>query len=222
MLFFTTLTLQIPYSPNLWYAISEQCKWNLSLCSVHSLSNYTLPSDHCSRHPILSLTQSCWSLHTNPEVFTLSWFFSYIFFLFFRQKGITFSVFIAAYPEASSPLSDTTLSSFHLLTTLSSAFVSFVIFLPGFLDTVSVSQPLFHNVHSKHVTLESFIKHRRLLLSSFIIDGNRFKTWFWSSDDMPVARNPDFKFSEDNRLIDRANNNDNGSASGSWEYNHLS
>ena len=142
MLFFTTLTLQIPYSPNLWYAISEQCKWNLSLCSVHSLSNYTLPSDNCSRHPILSLTQSCWSLHTNPEVFTLSWFFSYIFFLFFRQKGITFSVFIAAYPEASSPLSDTTLSSFHLLTTLSSAFVSFVIFLPGFLDSFYFSTPI--------------------------------------------------------------------------------
>ena len=220
MLFFTTLTLQIPYSPNLWYAISEQCKWNLSLCSVHSLSNHTLPSDHCSRHP--TLTQSCWSLHTNPEVFTLSWFFSYIFFLFFRQKGITFSVFIAAYPEASSLLSDTTLSSFRLLTTLSSPFVSFGIFLPGFLDTVSVSQPLFHNVHSKRVTLASFIKHWRLLLSSFIIDGNHFKTWFWSSDDMSVARNPDFKFSEDNRLIDRANNNDNGSASGSWEYNHLS
>ena len=149
-------------------------------------------------------------------------FFPTFFFFFFRQKGITFSVFIAAYPEASSLLSDTTLSSFRLLTTLSSPFVSFGIFLPGFLDTVSVSQPLFHNVHSKHVTLASFIKHWRLLLSSFIIDGNRFKTWFWSSDDMPVARNPDFKFSEDNRLIDRANNNDNGSASGSWEYNHLS
>ena len=97
-------------------------------------------------------------------------------------------------------ISDTTLSSFRLLTTLSSHFISFVIFLPGFLDTVSVSQPLFHNVHSKHVTLESFIKHWRLLLSSFIIDGNRFKTWFWSSGDMPVARNPDFKFSEDNRI----------------------
>ena len=166
-----------------------------SITTLHSLSNHKLPSDHCSRHPTFTL--SCWSLHTNPEVFTLSWFFCYIFFLFL-DKGITFSVFVAAYPEASSLLSDTTLSSFRLLTTLSSPFVSFVIFLPGFLDTVSISQPLFHNVHSKH--WESFIKHRRLLLSSFMIDGNRFKTWFWSSGDMPVARNPNFKFSEDNRI----------------------
>ena len=32
-----------------------------------------------------------------------------------------------------------------------------------------------------------------------MIDGNRFKTWFQSSGDMPVARKTDFKFSKDNR-----------------------
>ena len=164
--------------------------------TTQPVESQTTPSNHCSRHP--TLTQSCWSLHTNPEVFTLSWFFCYIFFLFFRQRNHIFC-FRCCLSWSIFPIkSDTTLSSFRLLTTLSSPFVSFVIFLPGFLDTVSISQPLFHNVHSKH--WESFIKHRRLLLSSFMIDGNRFKTWFWSSGDMPVARNPNFKFSEDNRI----------------------
>ena len=164
--------------------------------TTQPVESQTTPSNHCSRHP--TLTQSCWSLHTNPEVFTLSWFFCYIFFLFFRQRNhifcfrccLSWSIFPIKWYYSfvfSSPYYS--FVSFRLFCNLSSRFSG---------HSFCFSTPIPHSVHSKH--WESFIKHRRLLLSSFMIDGNRFKTWFWSSGDMPVARNPNFKFSEDNRI----------------------
>ena len=74
-----------------------------------------------------------------------------------------------------------------------------VIFLPHFLDTFCFSTPI-PQCAFKTCKTESF-KTATLPTSSFVIDGNHFKTWFQSSGDMPVARKPDFKFSKDNRAI---------------------
>ena len=83
MLFFTTLTLQIPYSPNLWYSISEQCKWNLSLhytaCRITNYPQQSLLSSSHSYTVLLVATYKSRGLH-------LKLIFSYIFFLFFLDK----------------------------------------------------------------------------------------------------------------------------------------